>query len=100
MYSEIASNKRRSVVFIGLFVLAWLAIGAILGLLVRAITHHSADGQLSQTANTSWTPDHCWSADWCHFGPPWNSLLADCWNATRLADIGSVPGLTQPRTSR
>ena len=56
MYSEIASNKRRSVAFIGLFVLAWLAVGAILGLLVRAITHHSADGQLSQTANSSWTP--------------------------------------------
>ena len=57
MYREIASNKRRSIVLIGLFVLAWLAIGAILGLLVGAITdHHSADGQLSHTANSSWTP--------------------------------------------
>ena len=56
MYSQIASNRRRSIVFIGLFVVAWLAIGAVLGFLVRAITHHSADGQLSQTANSSWTP--------------------------------------------
>jgi heat shock protein HtpX len=56
VYSQIASNKRRSIVFIGLFVVAWLAIGAVLGFLVRVITHHSADGQLSQTANSSWTP--------------------------------------------
>ena len=29
MYSEIASNKRRSVVFIALFFVIWLAIGAV-----------------------------------------------------------------------
>jgi LemA protein len=36
MYSEIASNKRRSVAFIGLFFVIWLAIGGVLGLLFRA----------------------------------------------------------------
>ena len=28
MYSEIASNKRRSIIFIGLFFVIWVAIGA------------------------------------------------------------------------
>ena len=28
MYSEIASNKRRSAIFVGLFFVIWLAIGA------------------------------------------------------------------------
>ena len=37
MYSEIASNKRRSVIFIGLFFVIWVALGAVLGLLSRAV---------------------------------------------------------------
>lgn len=39
MYSEIASNKRRSVVFTVMFFLIWLAIGAACGLLFKAISH-------------------------------------------------------------
>jgi heat shock protein HtpX len=33
MYSQIASNKRRSVLFIAVFFVMWMAIGALLGLL-------------------------------------------------------------------
>jgi heat shock protein HtpX len=39
VYSQIASNKRRSVLFIGLFFLVWIAIGAIGGLLFIAFAH-------------------------------------------------------------
>ena len=39
MYSQIASNKRRSVIFIALFFLIWLAIGALCGLLFKAVYH-------------------------------------------------------------
>ncbi len=37
MYREIASNKRRSVIFIGLFFVIWLAIGAACGFLFKAL---------------------------------------------------------------
>ena len=58
MYSEIASNKRRSIIFIGLFLAFWLVIGAALGLLVRAIVHPSVNGVASaqQATSSSWTP--------------------------------------------
>jgi heat shock protein HtpX len=58
VYSEIASNKRRSVIFITLFFVIWLAIGALIGLLFRAITHHSSSyGSVAATpTSTSWTP--------------------------------------------
>ena len=39
VYSQIASNKRRSVLFIGVFFLIWIAIGAIGGLLFIAFSH-------------------------------------------------------------
>ena len=39
MYSEIASNKRRSVVFIIVFFLIWMGVGAILGLLFASLYH-------------------------------------------------------------
>jgi heat shock protein HtpX len=39
VYSQIASNKRRSVLFIGIFFLIWIAIGAIGGLLFIAFSH-------------------------------------------------------------
>jgi heat shock protein HtpX len=57
MYSEIASNKRRSVICIVLFFVIWLAIGAVCGLLFRAIDHPAAinNGVVSQT-NLGWTP--------------------------------------------
>ncbi len=57
MYSEIASNKRRSVIFITLFFVIWLAIGALVGLLFRAISHHSASyGSVATPTSTSWAP--------------------------------------------
>jgi heat shock protein HtpX len=39
VYSQIASNKRRSIIFIGLFFVIWLAIGALIGLLFKAVYH-------------------------------------------------------------
>jgi hypothetical protein len=39
VYNEIASNKRRSVIFIGLFFILWLAIGAVCGLIFRLVEH-------------------------------------------------------------
>ena len=58
MYSEIASNKRRSLIFVGLFFVIWLAIGAVLGLLFRAITHPSVGTDLgsAQPTNSGWAP--------------------------------------------
>ncbi|MGO8873346.1 MAG: M48 family metallopeptidase [Acidimicrobiales bacterium] len=41
MYSEIARNKRRSVLFIALFFLIWIAIGAACGFLFKALYHPS-----------------------------------------------------------
>jgi heat shock protein HtpX len=37
MYSEIASNNRRSAIFIGLFFLIWIAIGAVGGLIFTSL---------------------------------------------------------------
>jgi heat shock protein HtpX len=42
MYSEIASNNRRSVIFIGLFFFMWIAIGAIAGLLFTSVASRNA----------------------------------------------------------
>jgi heat shock protein HtpX len=42
VYSEIASNKRRSVIFTVVFFVIWLAIGAALGFLFKAVYHPSA----------------------------------------------------------
>ena len=38
MYSEIASNKRRSVILIVVFFVIWLAIGAACGFLFKALS--------------------------------------------------------------
>ena len=58
MYSEIASNKRRSVIFIGLFFVVWLAIGAVCGLLFKALYRHSANNGFAPTppTNYGWSP--------------------------------------------
>jgi heat shock protein HtpX len=58
VYSEIASNKRRSVIFVGLFFVIWLAIGAVLGLLFRAVYRHSVTNGLApaQPTNYGWSP--------------------------------------------
>src|SRR5580693_5768511 len=58
MYSEIASNKRRSVIFIGLFFVIWVALGAVLGLLFRAIYHPTVTSGLARghPTGSGWTP--------------------------------------------
>ena len=56
MYREITSNKRRSAVVVGLFVLAWLVVGGVLGFLVAEFTHHSANGlEGAQSVSEIWT---------------------------------------------
>jgi heat shock protein HtpX len=42
MYSEIASNKRRTVAVIVSFLVIWLAVGAVVGLLFKALYHPAA----------------------------------------------------------
>jgi heat shock protein HtpX len=57
VYSEIASNRRRSAIVVGSFLVLWLAIGAALGLLFRAITAPSVnDVAAAQPTNPSWDP--------------------------------------------
>ncbi len=58
MYSEIASNKRRSVVFIALFFVIWLAIGAACGLLFKALAHPAANPEYASVPVThyGWGP--------------------------------------------
>jgi heat shock protein HtpX len=58
VYSEIASNKRRTVAVIVTFFLIWLAIGVVGGLLFKALYHPTAYngyGQASPT-NYGWSP--------------------------------------------
>jgi heat shock protein HtpX len=58
VYSQIASNKRRTVIFIALFFVIWLAIGAIGGLLFKAVYHPAANAEYARapTTNYGWTP--------------------------------------------
>jgi heat shock protein HtpX len=58
MYSEIASNKRRTIAVITWFVVIWLAIGAVGGLLFRDLYHPSAYGTYpsSGPTNYGWSP--------------------------------------------
>jgi heat shock protein HtpX len=58
VYSEIASNKRRSVVVIVLFFVIWLAIGAALGFLFKAVAHPAANPRYAPAPQTNygWTP--------------------------------------------
>jgi heat shock protein HtpX len=58
VYSEIASNKRRSVIFIVLFFVIWLAVGAACGYLFKAVYRHSANTGFATVppANYGWTP--------------------------------------------
>jgi heat shock protein HtpX len=58
MYSEIASNKRRTIVFVGLAFVIWVAIGAVIGLVVRAIYQSSAAQGVAPVHPTtaSWAP--------------------------------------------
>ncbi|MGD0313773.1 MAG: M48 family metallopeptidase [Acidimicrobiales bacterium] len=58
MYSEIARNKRRSAIFIGLFFVIWLAIGAACGFLFKALYHPTAVNGYAQSPPThyGWSP--------------------------------------------
>jgi heat shock protein HtpX len=58
VYREIARNKRRSVVFIVLFFVIWLAIGAACGFLFKAVYRPSASttGGAAPPAHYGWTP--------------------------------------------
>jgi heat shock protein HtpX len=60
VYSEIASNKRRSVIFIVLFFVIWLAIGAACGLLFKTVYHPAVNNGYGYTeaapTNYGWTP--------------------------------------------
>lgn len=57
MYSEIASNKRRSVIFIAVFFVIWLAIGAGAGLVFKAVYHPAANyGYGTGPPNYGWGP--------------------------------------------
>jgi len=57
VYHEIASNKRRSVIFIGLFFVIWLAIGAVCGLIIKAVDHPTVvNNGVVTTTNLGWSP--------------------------------------------
>ena len=58
MYREIASNKRRSVIFIGLFFVIWLAIGAACGFLFKALYRPSVNTSAAAAPPThyGWAP--------------------------------------------
>jgi heat shock protein HtpX len=58
VYSEIAANKRRSVIFIVLFFVIWLAIGAALGFLFRAVYHPAVNNGYGTATPTNygWSP--------------------------------------------
>jgi heat shock protein HtpX len=58
VYSEIASNKRRSVIFIVLFFVIWLAIGAACGFLFKAVYRHSVNTSFATVppTNYGWAP--------------------------------------------
>jgi heat shock protein HtpX len=58
VYSEIASNKRRSVIVIVAFFVIWLAIGAALGFLFKAVAHPAVNPGIENAAQASygWSP--------------------------------------------
>jgi heat shock protein HtpX len=56
VYTEIASNKRRSVILVIVFFIVWMAIGGALGLLFRAIDHPVNNGIVQTTSSQSWAP--------------------------------------------
>ena len=58
MYSQIASNKRRTVAVIVSFLVIWLAIGVVAGLLFKALDHPAAynGSATAPPANYGWSP--------------------------------------------
>ncbi len=68
MYREIASNKRRSVIFIGLFFVIWLAIGAACGFIFKALYRPSAN-----TGAAAVAPAHY---GWPRSSSAWSSVAS------------------------
>jgi heat shock protein HtpX len=58
VYSEIASNKRRSVIVVVMFFVIWLAIGAAVGFLFKAVAHPAVRPGLENAPQTNygWEP--------------------------------------------
>ncbi len=58
MYSQIAANKRRSVIVVVMFFVIWLAIGAAVGFLFKAVAHPAVNPALENAHQTSygWGP--------------------------------------------
>ncbi len=58
MYSQIAANKRRSVIVVVTFFVIWLAIGAAVGFLFKAVAHPAVNPAIENAHQTSygWGP--------------------------------------------
>ena len=58
MYSQIAANKRRTVIVVVMFFVIWLAIGAAVGFLFKAVAHPAATPGVENAPQTSygWGP--------------------------------------------
>ena len=58
MYSEIAANKRRSVIVVVMFFVIWLAIGAAVGFLFKAVAHPAVNPAIENAPQTNygWGP--------------------------------------------
>lgn len=58
MYSQIASNKRRTIIVVVLFFVIWLAIGAAVGFLFKAVAHPAVNPNVENAPQTSygWGP--------------------------------------------
>jgi heat shock protein HtpX len=58
VYSEIAANKRRSVIVVAMFFVIWLAIGAAVGFLFKAVAHPATNPMIENAPQTNygWGP--------------------------------------------
>jgi heat shock protein HtpX len=58
VYSEIAANKRRSVIVVVMFFVIWLAIGAAAGFLFKAVAHPAVNPAIENAPQThyGWGP--------------------------------------------
>jgi heat shock protein HtpX len=53
VYQQIASNKRRAVFYVGLFLVIWVGIGALLGWIVSASTSSASYGSAATGSSTA-----------------------------------------------
>jgi heat shock protein HtpX len=58
VYSQIASNKRRTIIVVVLFFVIWLAIGAAVGFLFKAVAHPAVNPNVENAPQTryGWGP--------------------------------------------